>query len=751
MIENAKKHLRIWEKWLWGPSICAVLVIIFYWEVLWAPADSIVGGNDLANMFRIWLDFARTSLQSGELPLWNPFLFSGVSFVSDPQPALFYPPTWIALFLPSTRALGIILVFHIWWAAVGTFGWLRSMNCSRWASLSGALVFAFSGYTFARVQAGHLGVLTTGSWLPWGLWMIKNVSENDSIQWRSFSFGAICIGMTILAGHIATFFYVLLLFGIYAVYLNWYVEKRVSNSIVRIISMSILGIGVAFIQLLPFVQSITNSTRLDAADYEFASRFSWPVGYLITLLVPNFFGEPVTTGYWGDGVYDEMIFYIGILPLLLAPIAWKAHKQAKFWAVISGIALLVAFGANSIIHRLLFRFIPFFSSLRAPARAGFLFTIAMAVLTGLAITAIERTERKNRQDWLNFYSRPWIGYVFAGAISLVIGGYLLFAWGRDSNSSAGRFWHLAGQVAMFCLLFGLAIGWLKIWSGSKQTEKLSLLAAGLIIFDLWTLGTGLVQIVPAPLNTYWRIVSENMEGIEGRVLPWGLDILQQNGSMSYFVKNVFGYNPMEDQLYNEYTSSIADPRARVYDLLNVTHVIADSPLELEEVDTLSLLVKEHGVRIYSRLTAMPRAWMATQNVPVQEGEILAKINDPDFDPYQTTFILPGTECQTGVPGAVRISSESGNSMTSSVYSGGGMVVFSERYAPGWRAWVDGEEVNLYRVDGILRGVCVPAGTRTIEMRYQPASLVWGARITLLALVVIGFLFIWPFFTRKQGL
>jgi uncharacterized membrane protein YfhO len=747
--EDAKKNLRFWDKWLWGPVICALLCIVFYWEVLWAPVDSIVGGNDLANMFRIWLDFAHTSIQSGELPLWNPFLFSGTSFVSDPQSALFYPPTWITLILPSTKTLGIILVLHIWWSAVGTFFFLRSLKCSKWAALSGAIVFAFSGYTFARVQAGHIGVLTSGSWLPWGLWMIKTISENKEIKWRHMAFGGICVGMTILAGHIATAFYVFLLFGIYSVYQCWRTEAGFSKkNIIRLVAMGILGIGLAFIQLLPFVQSIASSTRASAYDYEFTSRFSWPIGYLLTLFVPNFFGEPVTTGYWGDGVYDEVIFYVGLLPLLLVPIALK-KREAKFWVAIGGGALLVAFGTNSIVHRLLFRFIPYFSTLRAPARAGFLFTLAMAVLTGLAITILEQSQDRN--ELLKFSKKPWTGYVFAAAISIVICGYLLYAWGRDSNSGAGRFWHLAGQVALFAVLFALSIGWLRSWFSVKHVKWLLVLGVGILVFDLWTLGTGLAQVVPAPLNAYWRIVSENIDNNGGRVLPWGLDILQQNGAMSFSVKSVFGYNPMEDQAYNEYVSSIADPRARIYDLLNVTHVIADSALEVGEEDTISLLTKEHGVRIYTRQSVMPRAWMANQNVTIQEEKIIESINNPVYEPSEVTYLLPGTECNSGEPGTVLITSESNNRMISRVDSGGGMVVFSERYSPGWKAWIDGKETSLYQVNGILRGVCVPAGSHTIEMRYQPSSLIWGSVITLLAFLLIVFTLIRPSFGRRNGL
>ncbi|MCU0522018.1 MAG: hypothetical protein MUF84_15170 [Anaerolineae bacterium] len=147
-------RLVLGRLWVW--LLCAVLCVALFWDVLLAPADTIVGGNDLASMFRIWLDFAKSALRAGELPLWNPYLFSGTSFVSDPQPSIFYPPTWLALALPTPRALGLIIILHVWWSMVGAVQWLRSetdrsgLPLSWSGALAGASVFAFSGYPASK-------------------------------------------------------------------------------------------------------------------------------------------------------------------------------------------------------------------------------------------------------------------------------------------------------------------------------------------------------------------------------------------------------------------------------------------------------------------------------------------------------------------------------------------------------------------------------------------------------------------------
>ncbi len=54
---------------------------------------------------------------------------------------------------------------------------------------------------------------------------------------------------------------------------------------------------------------------------------------------------------------------------------------------------------------------------------------------------------------------------------------------------------------------------------------------------------------------------------------------------------------------------------------------------------------------------------------------------------------------------------------------GGVAVFSEVYFPwGWKATIDGQEAEIGRVNYLLRAMRIPAGSHTIEMRFDPDSL-----------------------------
>jgi hypothetical protein len=747
---------RMWRR-IWPVVVLALLCGVFFWDVLWLPGNRIVAGNDLTNMFYHWLSFASSSIQQGRLPLWNPYLSSGLPFVANPQPALFYPPTWLALLVSVPKALGLIVVLHLWLAGVGMFAWLRSEGASKVGALLGGVVFAFSGYFFVRVQAGHLGVITTGTWLPFALWAYRRAVTRRS--WALAALGGLPVGLSILAGHTASFLYVALGLVAYAAFCAWgrWREERSVCALVLPLAwagvMLIVGLALAAVQVLPMVELVTHSIR-QTASYDFAARFSWPPGHLLSLLVPNFFGEPVHTGYWGDGIYDEFVFYIGVLPLLLALLALKLrHRLNPFLFALGLGALLLAFGEYGALHRLVYRFVPLFQSARAPARAGFLFTAAAAALAGLMVTALQSADREERTRLLSPLKYSLILTVAGIGSALVVAGFAAFAWGRESNPAAGRLYHLANQTAVFVLFFLLSAVLLKAWRTDVLPRVLfSLLALGLVVLDLWTFGGRAVESVDVEESGYWRIVAQAVDDPQAtRVLPWGLNDLEHNGGMPFGLRSVFGYDPLVLQRYEEFITSVPDPRARTYDLLNAGYLVVTSQQDFPDAPGSPLLVLEQsGVWVYERPSALPPAWVASQVEVLDDAGILARIHEPDFDPRAVALVESPLTCAGDGTGEVEIVRRGGNRVEARTQGGGGLVVFSEVYYPGWRAEVDGQHVPLARADYVLRAACVPMGEHQVVLTYDPSLPKIGLVVTGLTLLSIIVVAVWQSRRRRDS-
>ncbi len=69
-------------------------------------------------------------------------------------------------------------------------------------------------------------------------------------------------------------------------------------------------------------------------------------------------------------------------------------------------------------------------------------------------------------------------------------------------------------------------------------------------------------------------------------------------------------------------------------------------------------------------------------------------------------------------------------------SKGGVIVFSEVYYPGWTATVDGEEVELGRVNYVLRALQVEAGEHKVVLSFFPKSLDRTETIAYLSFAVL---------------
>jgi hypothetical protein len=64
------------------------------------------------------------------------------------------------------------------------------------------------------------------------------------------------------------------------------------------------------------------------------------------------------------------------------------------------------------------------------------------------------------------------------------------------------------------------------------------------------------------------------------------------------------------------------------------------------------------------------------------------------------------------------------------------LVLNEMYHPCWSAWVDGQATRIYPTNVVMRGILVPAGASTIELKYLPFLVTpYGVALLVAALTV----------------
>lgn len=714
-----------------------LLTAVFLRDVLWPAQGWVLAGHDVQAQFYLWLSDARAAVWQGRLPLWDANQFGGYPFLANPQVALFYPPTWLALLLPVNVGISWFVWLHLWLAGLGMAGFVRQRSGRGAGALLAAIAFTFSGVMAARIWAGHIGIVASFAWTPWLLWATAWAAAHPS-RWAAVVAG-VPLGLLLLAGNPPAWLVVGLIWILYGVFLAW--ETAVWRRVLWLYTVAgLTGLGLGAVQLWPLLQFIRFSTRAAEATFDFATTFSLPPAHLITLLLPEFFGEPVRAGYWSVPTYEELVYYAGVLPLLGLLLALgRGGRRRWFWIGTAVLGLLLALGGYGFLYRLAYDWLPPFRLARAPARFAFFFTLAAAVLLGGAFSC---SENDKRARWLRLLL--WAGLV-VGVCGLAATG-AVFAVQHPSDTS-GRLWHQLGGWTWALLLFLAAGGLWWRWQTAVSVRTLNWLVAALavlLLVDLWTFGDKLVYIAPADTFPLWRDAQVLIGDEPVRVLPWGVPLFDQNGAGKVELHSVFGYSPLEIAVNNRFVTSVPDPRATTYDILGVEYVVSDQPQQrfTEGERPLTLIDNTENVWVYQRARPLPPARLVSDvEIIPDEAAAIARVHQPDFDPATTVILARPPDCEltAGQDGgtAVVTAQSDGTWQIETNSDAAALLVVAETAYPGWRVWIDGREAEWQTAYTAVRAVCVPAGEHVVTWRFQPDVFWQGGLASLLALALVG--------------
>jgi hypothetical protein len=717
-----------------------LLLTLFLGRGLWPAVGTALGGHDIYAFFYPWLTYAREALAGGRIPWWDPRYFAGYPFLSNPQLAFFYPPTWLAHLLPVRVALGWYVLIHLWLGGMGIYLLVRSIHQTRLGAVLAALTFTFSGFTVARLWAGHFGLIAVHAWLPWlllALWW--------SAPRRSGWFGVVAgipLALAILAGHAPSLLYVGLIWACFGLY--FMLNSGQWGRIVKQMGLALVtALLLSGIQLLPLLQLTLASTRLTDPSFEFATTFSFPPAHLLTLLVPAFFGEPLRTGYWSVPNFEELTAYAGLLPLLALFVLLRRPRPTTWlYGGLALLGLLLALGSYGFLYQLFYDWLPPFRLARAPGRAMFLYVLAASLLVGsLLAPGAQRLDDRPWRGWLWLWGGTAVALFVATATTAAV-----FMAHHPSDTS-GRLWHQVGGWSA-ALLIWLMAGWL--WHGYTQADRMKRTAWGvglalLVVADLWLFGLKFMQPQPLAVHPIWLEAKAVLGETEGRVLPWGLPVFEQNGAGQVGLDSVFGYNGLEIGANVDFTAAVPDPRSTAYDILSAAYVLSPAPQDrfTEEPGGLQLLAQTERGFIYERPRPFPlvRLVAEAEMIPDQAAAI-ARVHQPGFDAARTAIVARPPECE--LPGgdvagtAVITAREPGYWRIETAATTPTLLVLSETAYPGWRVTINGQPSDWITAYTAVRAVCLPAGEHVVEWRFVPTIYGWGALLTLLGLIWLAY-------------
>ncbi len=228
----------------------AALLAIFYRRHLLGLAFIPFDSKDVYYHFAV---FVTQSFRAGEIPLWNPYLFSGTPAFGDPIYQMFYPAI-LLLALPGRLTPGfydLVELLHIL-VGVSRSASSRQFKMSWPAAALSAAVFMLGGPMVARVQ--HVAQVFAISLLPLCLVLLTHAVSHQRRAF--FVYAGVVTGFCLMIGWQVSLLAFLVLVG-YTLSCLFRVDRAPSANLGLMVNLALFGAiaaGIAAIQYLPALE-----------------------------------------------------------------------------------------------------------------------------------------------------------------------------------------------------------------------------------------------------------------------------------------------------------------------------------------------------------------------------------------------------------------------------------------------------------------------------------------------------------------
>ncbi|MCP5042198.1 MAG: YfhO family protein [bacterium] len=735
-----------------GRRAAAVALAVSALLVVWAWRDLLSGEHspftsDIRHYHHAVTRALADALAQGRLALWTDHTFFGFPLFADPQVAAFYPGTWLVAACGPHTGYVIFLLLHAWIAAAGMLGLARSFGASWPSAFAAGMLVSLSGY-FAH-EAQHPGLFAILCWMPWWLWATRVAIARPSARARVAI--ALVVAAMLFAGTLQVLFGALVLYAFYLVGLagkrhSSFVSLAALQSVVDVGLANALGLALAAIVVVPAVAHLPLTARALGMTYEFAAMGSVHPQDFLGLFLNSYSSF---SGVSGDLDYRGLSFFIGTLTLPLAIVGAFALPRRLALALGGGALLLVwlAMGRHAGLHPWLYEWMPgAVGGLRGMGRALGPLVVVLALWVALGVDRVARSDDRVRMR-----------------VAVLVAGWLVavaIAIGVSAESVPFAAWGSFGFGVL-----GLAV---VLVVGRVAAHHLPVALAVVLVGDLLIFGAlrGVLSAYPPPPNdrAFPDAVTE-LAAIsapqQSRLMLHGFGPL--NLPMLNGVDGVGGYNPLVTLQYLDFVQLINDGRlfprgpidrfvsgakpqrftSPLFDAASVAHVVSSrhdavQGLARSETYTQGALAASQAA-LYENPRALPRAYLAYRTVRAASSENLERLlAGRGFDAHEVT-VVEGAGPRLSGPAEIVSVKREGSRPEHRVFAfptqQPAVLVVTDSWYPGWQATVDGESAPLFRVNGMFRGVSVPAGTRRVEMRFVPPALRVGALISGAAVVV----------------
>lgn len=804
-MKNLKKNFSKLFKKHWPLLFIVFLVCTFFWKIFLRnqvpiPGDFIVG------VYYPWLDYkwgfaagvpvknpiltdvvsftypmqilSIDLIKSGQLPLWNPYIFAGMPLLANFQSAPFSPTNFVYFIFSTFDAWSIQIILQHILAAFFTYFLLRYWEVTKFGSIIGGIIYAFSGFNLIWSQwNGHT---LAASFIPLIILFVdKWLREGHFFDGFGISFSLFFL---FLSGYPQVALYLAL-----ALVILWIVRfKKNKDYIFRTLFLGLfllLGLGLSSFQTLPGAELLSLSQReVEPHPYEWAFL---PWSKIITFLAPDYFGNHATQNYWGPQDYTSNTGFVGVIAIIFMSASFyllKKKKEVRY--LISLLAVSLVFAFPTVVSIFLWKSGIFGLNAASAHRSLILFNLSVALLAGFGFDFIMKEKKVN---YIYIFIIPFLILLSFGSYSLV--KYILSFYKPGIYSPLVKN-ILAYKVSLRNLVFpgGMFLITLLIFLLRKKIERKTKFSAiylvfPLLVFELFRFGWKFTPFSPKEIIFPNTPVLDFLQSLEEPVRITGSRVIPINMRMPYKLESLEGYDAVYPLNTSKFIAAInsaksgTDPVGRygtvdnlespLLEIANTRYYLSAKTGLSDEIGILGLglsdqksgkfkkVFEDKSVSVFENLNSLPRAFMVYAYEKIEdEDEVLDRLLDQNFPNDKKVVldrdvILENNEDQKTNYQVKYISYKETRSIIEVETSKEGLLFVSDTYYPGWEVFVDGKEETIYKADYSFRAVKIPEGKHVVFFEYKPESFFNGLKISVISLFVLFFSGIGFFLYQKK--
>lgn len=760
---------REWLGWLATGGLALGLTLVF-WLPIWCGAG-FVGGDIYSYFFPQKVIYAE-ALHAGELPLWNAHAGFGYPLLAESQTGIFYPPNLLLYsWLDAHSAFHVSFLLHYIAAFVFSTMAARRLSLSLLPSWLTALIYVYGWFPPRTcVEWAIVG----GTWLPAALWCAESFLA--SRRWRYAIGLSGVLAVQLLAGHFQIAWFTLLLLTVYVPARAWWFcdnshqlsanslqpdsDSRVTVAVSRkplsqprrvttiAFAAMLFGLTLAAVQLVPTYELKQLSQRATVGKEHELDFGAIPPWYWTQICRPSHWYSPLTDreaafrespplghsrtnsaeAHLYFGVAPLMLFVACLVGLLCELVAKRpVDRFVLFWLAVAIVSGLYTSGWLLPLTQHL----PGFSYFQGLGRYGLLTTWAVAVLAGSVVDRFLRSPDVPRcLAWVQIIGSVWslsVWYLLSDDVAAVMSQFPSFnplTLMPTSSPGTDPLMTLLQLGALMAVVFGISA---VLWWLSERPNNLDV-RVGLIGFvllttavEFWTISrlvtfTQIVERPPLKSLEQSPVRQKLLEAAKTwpslRLFAPGANLPSTLGVSSVPIYLTFGPAEYVDDSLRQ----LEDWRRGG----SITHLLSFDPQP--PTDSMRLIWEGDD-------PFLNRAWG-------RSGQLLYLY---EFRPSFGRAQLRASDGQALLLNSKLTSFKSrANSVECSVdLNQPGVLVLQDLDYPGWTVTVDGQPAKPLRIDKLFRGVKLEAGTHQVVWSFRPRSVLVGAVISVVTLLMLA--------------